>query len=102
MVKVETPVILNEVPTILLDNVIVAIPAAPVVPVTESPVPKVNCVTLPEVPTRLLLESLTVIPLTAPEGAAATQVGALPTPFDWRTVPEPPFVKNTVVSEPDW
>ncbi len=36
-------------------------------------------------------------PLIAPEGAAATQVGALPTPLDCSTVPLPPFVKNTVV-----
>ena len=40
-------------------------------------------------------------PVTAPEGAAATHVGALPTPFDWSIVPEPPFVKNTVVSAAD-
>ena len=39
---VAIPEILNADPTILLDKVIVAIPAAPVVPVTENPVPKVN------------------------------------------------------------
>ena len=41
-------------------------------------------------------------PLTAPAGAAATQVGALPTPFDCSIVPEPPFVKNAVVLAADW
>ena len=38
----------------------------------------------------------------AAAGAAETQEGALPTPLDWRIVPEEPFVKNTVVSVADW
>ena len=38
----------------------------------------------------------------AAAGAGVTQVGALPTPFDCSIVPEPPFVKNAVVSAADW
>ncbi len=40
--RVLIPEILKALPTRLLDKVIVAIPAAPVAPVTESPVLKVN------------------------------------------------------------
>ena len=42
-----------------------------------------------------------VIPVIAPAAAAATQVGVAPGPFDARTYPGVPFVKNTVVSDAD-
>ena len=71
--NVEIPETLSAVPTRLLDKVIVAIPAAPVVPVTPKPVAKVNWVILPDVPTILLLESLMTNPVTAPAEAEGTQ-----------------------------
>ena len=42
-----------------------------------------------------------VRPVIALAAAAATQVGALVPPFDWRTNPDVPFAKNTVVSAAD-
>jgi hypothetical protein len=82
----------------LLVNVTVA--PTPDAVAVRFPLTKLMELTLSGVPTTEP-SSRIVIPVIAPAEAAGTQVGVAPTPFDWRTYPDVPFTKNTVVSVAD-
>ena len=80
------------------------------VKVIVAPIPDAVAVTFD--PTKLIIETLPAVPTTepssrivrpviAPADAAGTQDGAEVPPFDWRTNPDVPFAKNTVVSAAD-